>query len=183
MTEDARMLEERADAYLDGDLARDEALAFERELALRPEVAEALAAALALRELLVSLPPVAPPPGLADRIAGALLGEARLGERGGRSGGARLRRASAPTEAEPAGSPVRAALAGLAWTFRGATVAALGTAGPALSASAGLTQVRWALGPLGAPSEPPPPGPHRPLWRRAPGALARSWALLRRRRA
>ncbi len=159
MSENARILEERADAYLDGDLARDEALAFERDLALRPEVAEALAAALALRELLVSLPPVAPPPGLADRIARML---------------PLRRRAPARASAEPAPSPVRAALAGLAWTFRGPTVAALGTAGPAMTASAGMAQVRWALGPFGAPSQPAPPRPRRPLWRRL---------LLRRRSA
>jgi anti-sigma factor RsiW len=146
---DDRILEERADAYLDGDLGREEALAFERDLAVRPEVADALAAALALRELLGSLPPLAPPAGLTDRIARAL----PLG-----------RRASPPT---PAGdrSPVRAALAGLAWTFRGTTVAAMGAAAPALSASTGMAQVRWALGPLGATSE-PAPRPPRPLWRR-----------------
>ena len=150
MSDDARHLEELADAYLDGDLARDEALAFERDLALRPEVAEALAAALALRELLVSLPPVAPPAGLADRIARAL---------------PLRRRAPGRAAAEPPPSPLRAALAGMAWTFRGTTVAALGTAGPAISASMGMAQVRWALGPLGAPSE-PAPRPPRPLWRR-----------------
>jgi len=146
MSDDARILEERADAYLDGDLERDEAMAFERDLALRPEVADALAAALALRELLGS---VAPPAGLTDRIARAL----PLGRR------------ASPRAVPGDSSPVRAALGGLAWTFRGTTVAAMGAAGPALSASTGMAQVRWALGPLGATSE-PAPRPQRPLWRR-----------------
>jgi hypothetical protein len=159
MSDADRRLAERADAYLDGDLARDEVMAFERELAERPELAEALAGALALRELLVSLPPVAPPPGLADRIARAL----PLGRR------PPLR--AAPDQPTP--SALGAVLAGLSWTFRGTTVAAIGTAAPALSASAGMTQVRWALGPLGARPE-PAPRPPRPLWRRL---------LFRKRRA
>jgi len=149
MSDDARTLEERADAYLDGDLGREEALGFERDLALRPEVATALAAALALRELLGSLPPVDPPAGLTDRIARAL----PLGRR------------ASPRVVPGDASPVQAALAGLAWTFRGTTVAAMGAAAPALSASAGMAQVRWALGPLGAVPE-PTPRPRRPLWRR-----------------
>lgn len=154
MSDDARNLEQHADAYLDGDLSRDEALAFERDLAVRPEVAEALSAALALRELLVALPPVAPPAGLTDRIARALpLGRRRVGRAG---------RAAAE---EPSPSPLRAVLAAFSWTYRGTTVAAIGTAAPALPASAGMAQVRWALGPLGVAPE-PPPRPPRPLWRR-----------------
>jgi len=149
MTEGFRTLEELAEAYLDGDLRRDEALAFERELAGRPPAAAALIAAVALRDLLASLPPPAPPPGLAERIAGSLP----------------LRRPRPASEASRP-SPVRAALAGLGWTFRGAALAALGTAGPAASASTGMAQLRWALGPLGAPPE-PVPGSRRPLWRRA----------------
>lgn len=146
MSEDRRTLEERADAYLDGDLPREEALAFERALAVRPEVAEALATALSLRELLASLPPVAPPPGLADRIARALPlpPPARRRARG-----------------ERAGSPARAVLDGLGWTFRGTALATMGAAAPAASASSGLAQLRWALGPLA-----PAPRPPRPLWRR-----------------
>jgi anti-sigma factor RsiW len=146
----APSLEERADAYLDGDLTRDDALAFEHDLVARPEAAEALAASLALRDLLLTLPPVAPPVGLADRLARAL----PL---------ARGRRARTPTD--PDASPLQAVLAGLAWTLRGTAVAAVGAAAPALPASAGMAQVRWALGPLGAASE-KPPRPPRPLWRR-----------------
>jgi len=147
MTEPLGRLEELADAYLDGDLPRSEALAFERDLAVRPEAARALSAALALRELLAGLPPLGPPPGLADRIVDSLP----------------LPRRAPRGRAEP--SPVGTALAGLSWTFRPAATAALGALAPALSASAGLSQVRWALGPLGAPGR-PAPRPPRPLWRR-----------------
>lgn len=137
MTDPVRTPEERADAYLDGDLPRGEALAFERDLIRDPSVAEALAAALALREVLGTLPPLAPPPGLTDRIA------------------RRLPLARAPASREDAGrtpSPALAVLHGLGWTLRGTALAAFGT-----------TQVRWSLGPLGAPAEPV----RRPaLWRR-----------------
>jgi anti-sigma factor RsiW len=151
MSEMLPTMDERADAYLDGDLPRDEALAFERDLARRPEVAEALAAALALRELLGSLPPLAPPAGLAGRIAGALP----------LAHGARKR-----VPGVRPSSPARAVLSGLGFTFRGTAVAALGLAAPAASASSGLAQVRWVLGPFGAPSAPSEPEPRRPLWRR-----------------
>ncbi len=149
MSEDRRTLEERADAYLDGDLSRDDALAFERELAVRPEVAAALASALALRELLLSLPPLAPPAGLAQRITRALpLGRASRQE----------------TAAEPALSPVRAVLGAFGWTFRATAAATMGAVATAGSVSGGLNQVRWALGPLGASD--PAPRARRPLWRR-----------------
>jgi len=142
-------LEELADAYLDGDLPREEALAFERDLAVRPEAATALAEAVSLRELLAGLPPLTPPAGLAERIASALpLRKTREREKGDIS-------------------PVWAALAGLSWTVRGPAVAALGAALPAAPASAGMAQLRWALGPLGAGAEAKErPRRPRPLWRR-----------------
>lgn len=152
MTAPALTLEERADAYLDGDLARDEALAFERDLAVRPELAAALASALALRELLGALPPVAPPPRLAARIAAALRPQLR---------GARPDDEGA--EREGSASAARAVLAGLSWTLRVPAFAARGAVATASSATHGMAKVRWALGPLGAPAE---PAPRRPLWRR-----------------
>jgi anti-sigma factor RsiW len=155
MTDPARtpdQLAELADRYLDGDLSRDEALAFERDLAARPELAEALSAALALRELLVVLPPVAPPAGLAARIADALP--------------LRKERRARGAEDEREGSPVQAVLSAFTWGLRGPAVAAMGAAAPAASATNGVSALRWALGPLGAPGEPAPPRPRRPLWRR-----------------
>ena len=142
--------EERAEAYLDGELTRDESAAFEQDLALRPEVAEALAAALALRELLVSLPPVAPPAGLADRIARALPLRRR-------APGTRRRRAPSLAAAR---RPGRDGL-DLPRHRRGGA----GHGRPGHLRLMGMAQVRWALGPLGAPSE-PAPRPPRPLWRR-----------------
>jgi len=143
---------ERCDAYLDGDLSGEEALAFERDLAARPEVAAALGSALALRELLRTMPPLSPPPGLAARIAAALpLGRQ---EESGRA-------APLPT--------VRAALAGASWFLRGPAEAVEGTIGPARSAAAGLAQVRWMLGPLGVARQEPRPASRRPIWRRVLG--------------
>lgn len=148
MTDRAPTLDELADAYLDGDLSREEALAFEHDLAARPEVAEALSSALALRELLAGLPPLAPPPGLSARIARALpLGEAK--ERG-----------------EAGASAAGAVLSGFSWLYRVPAAAVMGAAGTVASAGSGLSQVRWALGPLGAAAEPAPRAPRRALWRR-----------------
>jgi anti-sigma factor RsiW len=148
---DAPTLEELADAYLDGDLSREEAMAFERDLAVRPETAAALSSALALRELLAGLPPLAPPKGLTDRIAGALPLRRETAKRA----------AGAPEGHSAAG----AALAGVSWLFRLPAMAAMGAAATATSTGSGISQVRWALGPLGA-SQAPAPRPKRPLWRR-----------------
>lgn len=145
-----RPLDDLADAYLDGDLSREEALAFERDLALRPEVAEALSSALALRELLAGLPPLAPPAGLSARIARTL----PLG---------RERRERRPAKAEP--TAAGSALSGAAWLLRVPAMAAQGATASAFTAGAGLAQVRWALGPLAAQAT-PTPRPRRPLWRR-----------------
>jgi len=140
---------ERAQAYLDGDLSPEESLAFERELAERPEASRALAEALALGSLLRAMPPQAPPPGLEERVAALLLSSPE-GPR---------------QEARPRGwlGAIRSALAGAAWAVRG-PAGALGGAGPAAS---GIAQVRWALGPLAGPGVARPPA--RPLWKRALG--------------
>lgn len=152
-----RPLDDLADAYLDGDLSREEALAFERDLALRPEVAEALSSALALRELLAGLPPLAPPAGLSARIARALpLGRERRERRPAKAGPG-----AADREPTAAGS----ALSGAAWLLRVPAMAAQGATASAFTAGAGLAQVRWALGPLAAQAT-PTPRPRRPLWRR-----------------
>jgi anti-sigma factor RsiW len=151
---DARTLEELADAYLDGDLLREEAMAFERDLAVRPETAAALSSALALRELLAGLPPLAPPKGLTDRIAGALPLRRE-----------KAKRAAGAPGSDDGHSAIGAALAGVSWVFRLPAMAAMGAAATATSTGSGISQVRWALGPLGAPQA-PEPRPKRPLWRR-----------------
>ncbi len=147
-----RDLEERADAYLDGSMSSEEAVAFERELAEKREAALALGAALALREMLKELPPLRPPQGLEDRIA-----------------------ASLPLRAAPGAGPrrsplgaLRAALAGASWTVRGPAVALGGTLGGARPAAEGLSQVRWMLGPLATGAgETRPEAARRPIWKRA----------------
>jgi len=148
--------DDRADAYLDGSLSRDEARAFERDLAEKPEVARALNSALVLREMLQSMPPTSPPEGLEERIAGAL---ALVGESSDREASALLPR-------------VRAALSGFSWSVRGPAMA-LGSLGNAEPVAAGLTQARWILGPLGAPREAKPKPPSKPIWQRA---LAYAWS-------
>ena len=145
-------LHERADLYLDGSLSRLEALEFESDLARLPEVAEALTAALALRELLQLVPPLRPPEGLEDRIIAALP----------------LRKTESARKSSRSFGSVRAALDGLSWSFRGpATV--LGSAfGGALPVAAGVAQLRWSFGTLGSGhTEPAPKPPRTPLWRRA----------------
>lgn len=145
---DERDLAALAEAYLDGDLPAAGALAFERELAESAAAGRALAEALALRELLRSLPPVAPPPGLEERIAALLP--------------VRRRRQPGPPERSGVAGGLRSALAGFAWAVRG-PAGALGGAAPA---AAGMWRVRWALGPLAPPAA---PQPRRPLWRRLLG--------------
>ena len=147
--------EDRADSYIDGSLSRDEARAFERDLAEKPEVARALHSALMLRELLRSIPPTSPPEGLEEKISGAL---ALGGEAASQHEQRLLPRA-------------RAALAGLSWSVRGPAMA-FGSLGSAEPVAGGLSQARWILGPLGAPREAKPKPPSRPMWRRA---LALAW--------
>ncbi|MBI5548634.1 MAG: hypothetical protein HY901_32535 [Deltaproteobacteria bacterium] len=153
----ATPLEDLAHAYLEGDLSHDEARAFERDLATRPELSQALARTIALRDLLQSMPPDAPPAGLEDRIAAAL----------------ELQAFSAEPEALNATlAQVRAAFAGAGWAVRG----------PALAfepATAAASQSLGRLVPPRAERGPKPPG--KPLWRRAlalqPAAAAATQAL------
>jgi anti-sigma factor RsiW len=147
-------LEERADAYLDGSLSREEALAFERELAEKREAALALGAALALRELLRAMPPLRPPEGLEERIAASL--PLRIPPK--------ARQGRAPL------ASVRAALAGASWTVRGPAAALGGTFEGARPAAAGVSQLRWMLGPLAVGgAEARRETARRPLWKRALG--------------
>jgi anti-sigma factor RsiW len=146
---------ERAEAYLDGALSPEETLAFERDLAERPEAGRALAGALALRELLRAMPPLAPPPGLEERVAALLLSS--------------LEPPRQETRARSSPGAIRSALAGAIWAVRG-PAGALGGAAPA---AAGIAQVRWTLGPLarGGAARSPARAP-RPLWKRALGVGA-----------
>lgn len=163
MTEELIGEDERAEAYLEGELSPDEAAAFERDLDSRPEVADALGAAVVLRDLLGRLPPLRPPPGLEQRIVGAL----RLGRRGERPLARREKRSERP----PAVPTARAALNGASWLVRPpATVMQVGMGG-ARPLAAGLTHVRWVLGPLAARRPDPEPAPRRRVWRRIYGAL------------
>jgi len=156
-------VDERAEAYLDGELSAEEAAAFERELAARPEFADALGAAIVLRDLLESMPPAQPPAGLEERIVGALgLGRARATP---------LERA--PEEARPSlVAPLRASLSGASWLFRPSAALVSGGLDGARPAAAGLGQVRWLLGPL-APRRAEPEAAPRPAWRRVVGGLLR----------
>lgn len=143
---------ERAQEYLDGALPPEETLAFERELAERPEAGRALAEVLALRDLIRAMPPLAPPPGLEERIAALLLSSPE---------GPRQE-----TRARASLGAIRSALAGATWAVRGPA----GALGGAVPAAAGIAQVRWMLGPLarGVSARPPARAP-RPLWKRALG--------------
>ncbi len=163
MTAERRGQDERAEAYLDGELSREEASAFERDLAADPEVADALGAAIVLRDLLGRMPPLQPPPGLEERILGAL----RLG-RGAGSAEAR----GADPGARPSSVPaVRAALSGAGWLLRPSAAMVHAGVESARPIAAGLGQFRWLLGPL-APGR-TEAEPQRPLWRRALGRLGR----------
>ena len=156
-------LEERIDAYLDGLLSREEARAVERDLAEKPEAARALTAALALREMLLSLPPTQSPKGLEQRIFEALP----------------LRAAPVEPKEKESGTSlfprVRAALSGATWGLRGPAILLSGASLSNLNeqpAITGMSQVRWALGPLGAPRPARVEPPKRPLWQRA---IAYAW--------
>jgi len=92
-------LDERVEDYLDGFMTPREVRAFESELT-RPDVAQALHEALAMRSLLAELPPAEVPDGLIERI------ELELGIAESAPGRVRLPR-------------LRAALSGAAWVFRG----------------------------------------------------------------
>jgi anti-sigma factor RsiW len=163
--------DERAEAYLEGELSRDEAAAFERDLAGRPEAADALEAAVLLRDLLGRLPPLHPPPGLEQRIVDALPLERRGERSAGRKAERGERRSAAPT--------LRAALAGASWLVRAPAAVMQGGMAGARPLTAGLTQVRWVLGPLAARRAEPEPLPRRPVWRRIVEGLGEGLGRLR----
>jgi anti-sigma factor RsiW len=144
--------EERADAYLDGLMSRDEARAFERDLASLPETAKALSVALVLREMLEALPPTRPPDGLEEKIARALA----------------LQAEAKPKQPKALFRRFRAALSATSWTVRGPVHALGGVPRNAQPMLAGLSQMRWMLGPLGAAGgEPQRVAAKKPMWRRA----------------
>lgn len=167
MTDERLAVDELAEGYLEGELSPAEAAAFERDLATRPEVAEALSAAILLRDLLGRMPPEAPPAGLEERIAGSLGLDARpaqglaprhdAGERPSRSSG------------------VLAALSGTSWLVRPSAVLVTGGMGGARPIAAGFGQLRWFLGPLAARHA--EAAPAQPTWRRVVRGLGRLGGL------
>lgn len=169
MTEERIGEEERAEAYLEGELSREEVAAFERDLAERAEVADALGAAIVLRDLLGRMPPLQPPPGLEERIVAAL----PLGRLEERPAARRAERSDRPS----AVSSVRAALSGASWLLRPSAAVMHGGIGSARPVAAGLGQVRWLLGPLAARRAEPEPAPRWQAWRRAIGKLGRLGGL------
>jgi len=71
-------LKDRLDAYLNGDLPREERLRFEQQLSESPELRVELAELRRLLDLLHAMPEELPPPFLADRVLGRIAaGEAR----------------------------------------------------------------------------------------------------------
>ena len=157
MSDEALM--ERCEAYLEGALSGAEARRFERELTLE-ENAAVFRQVLLMRQLLAELPPDQAPEELVRQLEEAL--EVDPGAQRRRT---RLLR-------------VRAALDGLSWAVKG-PAQAFGTGSQAAAAAAptaaGLSTMRYALGPLAQQRE-APATPKKPLWRRV---LARS---LRRRK-
>lgn len=165
---DARLaVDELAETYLEGELSPADAAAFERDLATRPEVAEALSAAILLRDLLGRMPPEAPPAGLEERIAGAL------------GLGAPVSRETAPRghagERPSTTSGVLAALSGTSWLVRPSAVLVTGGMGGARPIATGLGQLRWLLGPLAARHA--EVAPAQPRWRRVVRGLGRLGGL------
>lgn len=114
-------LEERIDAYLEGELSADECSVFERDLLL-PEVSEAFGRELFVREFLQNMGPSEVPEGLVQQIEEALEVEARESKR---------RR----------GLFESPALLGAGWILRGPAMAFNGPRN-------GLSNARFALGPL-----------------------------------
>lgn len=153
--------EERAEAYLDGELTRDESAAFEQDLADRSETAAALGLAILLRDLLGRLPPLQPPVGLEERIVAALPLVRRAERVDARAAG---------EARSPSTSSIRAALTGASWLFRPSAAAMQGGIDGARPIAAGLGQVRWLLGPLAVRRLEPEAAP-RPVWRRVLGRL------------
>jgi hypothetical protein len=153
-------LAEKADAYLDGALPREEAFAFERELARSSDAVKALSEELAFRDLLRNLPPLQPPEELEERIWYQVFHSQAFHSR-------RLRSSKSSGEQSPA-PRWRAALSGASWSLRGPAIALAAPLEGARPMASGLSQLQWMLGPLGVrragkiqASE------SKPLWRRA----------------
>ncbi len=163
-----RDIDARVEAYLDGMLSSRDAADFERQLANQPEISRALSAALLVRDLLATMPPVQAPAGLSARIERALEIDTPAPDR--------------DTEREPRWSRLRAALGAAAFGLRGPAWAIDGSRTAGASAMAGMAQMRWALGPWAGASfrDASQHGGHesaeqpekKPLWRRA---LALAW--------
>jgi hypothetical protein len=127
-------LDERIEAYLEGLLSTEESDLFEREL-VEPEVAEAFAEALMLRELLRTVPPEQPPDALVARLETSVFSQLQ----------GLLEERSEPKTV----SRLRTALNGVAWTWRGPGLAMPVTGGGSDSVKSGLSTLRYALGPYG----------------------------------
>jgi anti-sigma factor RsiW len=141
-------IELMVERYLDGQLDPEETAQFERRL-MDPAVSEAFGEALMLRQLLAELPPDQAPEELVRQLE-----EALEVDPGGQRRRTRLLR-------------VRAALDGLSWAVKG-PAQALSAGSPTASAApaaAGLSTMRYALGPLGK-QRGAPTAPRKPLWRR-----------------
>lgn len=132
-------IEDRIEAYLDGDLSPEQTLEMERALA-RPEVAGALSRALMVRELLRSAPPDFPPADLLAGLHTLVQDELADGSGGQEAVAERLRFPR-----------LRAALTGASWSLRGPALA-VASSPAARSTLAGLSTVRNALGPLASRS-------------------------------
>jgi anti-sigma factor RsiW len=124
-------LDDRIEAYLDGELSQEQSEVFERDLT-RSEIAEAFGQALMIRELLQNAPPDEAPAALVARIEQAVLDD--------------LKARPADERAEPA-SGARAVFDALAWTVRGPSLA-LNVTGVGGAAVSGMGTARFALGPL-----------------------------------
>ena len=150
-----RSLDERIEAYLNGQLSDEETRLFESDLK-KEAVAAAFREILMVRTLLSSLPPEEPPPGLAGRI------EVSLGLD-----------ASQPARGDTAKAPSRLkqAFNGFRWGLRWPSYALAGmTNGPSKmkSSFAGMDTIGYSLGPLINPLRKRVDSiklPQKPLWK------------------
>jgi len=143
-------LEWLVESYLDGMLSPADTALFERRL-LEPPVADAFREALMLRALLADMPPDQAPAELVAALEAALVADVRLVRKA-----ARMPR-------------FRAALAGMSWMVHGPAqaipAASAASGGQGTPVRDGLSNMRYALGPL-ATGRGPRAQPSRPLWRR-----------------